>query len=197
MSAGSFRATAAGRPQARPPQNPGPESVVPAIPGSARSGESAVAMSATFSCLRLVGSPTMPFAPRITQKLRIPLSVVERATATLLQLLRRSGEPDDMARLLHGWSEAADLLERFRLEHEGQGLLARLGTYIFAMPPASRNAKTALLAAGLGQDELVPFVAAFMAHVRTHVDAPTLTRLLVRVPGLTRLCTWPLAAERA
>jgi hypothetical protein len=139
----------------------------------------------------------MSFTPLTAQKLRIPLPVVECATTSLLQLLRRNGEPADVQRLLQPWTEAVELLERHRSAADQQGLLARIGNFIFAMPSTQRNAKTSLLVAGLTESELVPFVAAFVAEARTHVDDATLARLVVRVPGLTRLCRWPLAEAPA
>lgn len=147
--------------------------------------------------LRLVGKQPMSFLRSTAKKFRIPMPVVERTTAALLQLLQRYGRDADVAALVQGWAEMAALLARRHVPTGSPGLLTRLGTYVFAMPSASRNAKAALLHAGLVESELVPFVAAFCRHALEHTDDATLTRLIVRVPGLTRLCRWPLAATGA
>lgn len=139
----------------------------------------------------------MSFTSQTARKLRIPLPVIERVATTLLQLLTRAAEPADVDGLLRDWPEADRLLAQARATADQQSLLARLGTFVFAMPLATRNARTALLAAGLREGELVPFVAAFVAHARSLVDAATLSRMVVRVPGLSRLCRWPLVGEHA
>ena len=141
----------------------------------------------------------MSFTRQTAKKFRIPLSVVEAVTTNLLQLLRRHGQPADVQDLLLRWPEAADLIDDpfGEAASEPPGLLAQIGNYIFALPSSSRNAKSILLAAGLNEPELVPFVAAFIGQVRTHLDDTTLRRLLVRVPGLSRLCLWPPASAQA
>lgn len=139
----------------------------------------------------------MSFTSQTARKLRIPLPVIEQVTASLLHLLTRAADPADVQSLLCDWPEAQQLLSEARTASDQQSLLARLGTFLFAMPLATRNARTAMLAAGLRETELVPFVAAFVAHARELVDATTLSRMVVRVPGLSRLCRWPLVGEHA
>lgn len=136
-------------------------------------------------------SGVMDFLKTTAQKFRIPLGVVRDATTALLMLLERFGKPDEMTRLVREVPIAAELLGSPRAESRYPAIVTWIREVVAMAGTGSRKIRESLLATGLRESEIVPFVSAFVRHAESQTDREFVTRLVERVPGLARLSFWP------
>lgn len=139
----------------------------------------------------------MTFVDTYAKQLQLSHTVLQRATGTILELIRRYASERDQATMCAAMPEFTACTEAgFAATDSRPSSLTRLARRMQRIMHTARTTRQALQATGLGNDD-VTFVSAFALYVKQHLGEELMRRLLHCVPGLQSMTSWPLTPYRS
>ncbi|MCR9248643.1 MAG: hypothetical protein NXI31_26750 [bacterium] len=137
----------------------------------------------------------MDLPTTLSRQFRVPRFVARAAIAATVAWFVRCSRPADVAELRARRPELFERVEAGRIPRFAA--FGWLVTCCTRLATSSRAIRESILAVGLRDGDVVPFLAAFVRLLEREVGRELTAGLVRRVPGLARLTVWPGAPLQA